>query len=39
MSLFVPKSLKTGETLHSMYHGIPMEVMRHPAHAHAIAII
>ena len=39
MRLFVPISLQTGETLHSMYHGIPMEVMRHPAHAHAIAII
>lgn len=36
MSLFVPISLQTGETLHSMYHGIPMEVMRHPAHAIAI---
>lgn len=38
MSLFVPISLQTGETLHAIY-GIPMEVMRHPAHAHAIAII
>lgn len=39
MSLFIPIPLQTGETLHSMYHDIPMEVMRHPAHAHAIAII
>ncbi len=39
MSLFVPISPQTGETLHSMYHGLPMEVMRHPAHDHAIAIV
>jgi|GEM_PF-5834817 len=38
MSLFVPISLQTGETLHAIY-GIPMAVMRHSAHDHAIAII
>ncbi len=39
MRLFVPISLQTGETLHSMHHGIPMEVILHPADDHAIAII
>ncbi|MGL5153321.1 MAG: Fe3+-hydroxamate ABC transporter ATP-binding protein FhuC, partial [Aeromonas veronii] len=28
----------TSETLNAIY-GIPMEVIRHPAHAHPIAIV
>lgn len=39
MLLFVSVSLQTGEPLHSMHHGIPMEVIRHPVHDHAIAIV
>ena len=33
-----PEGLMTSETLHAIY-GIPMEVIRHPAHAHPIAIV
>ena len=33
-----PSRIMTGETLHAIY-GIPMEVIRHPAHDHAIAIV
>lgn len=33
-----PEQIMTGETLHAIY-GIPMEVIRHPAHDHAIAIV
>lgn len=33
-----PSHIMTSETLQDIY-GIPMEVMRHPAHAHSIAII
>lgn len=35
----LPMPSQIGETLHSMFNGIPMEVIRHPAHAHAIAIV
>ena len=34
----VPDDIMTGETLNAIY-GIPMEVIRHPAHDHAIAIV
>ncbi|MFR9701871.1 ATP-binding cassette domain-containing protein [Aeromonas sanarellii] len=34
----VPDDIMTGETLHAIY-GISMEVIRHPAHDHAIAIV
>ena len=33
-----PEQIMTGETLNAIY-GIPMEVIRHPAHDHAIAIV
>ncbi|PTS79911.1 Fe3+-hydroxamate ABC transporter ATP-binding protein FhuC [Aeromonas sp. HMWF036] len=33
-----PEGLMTSETLHAIY-GIPMEVIRHPAYAHPIAIV
>ncbi|MGR6722586.1 ATP-binding cassette domain-containing protein [Aeromonas veronii] len=33
-----PEGLMTSETLHAIY-GIPMEVIRYPAHAHPIAIV